>query len=96
MIQYCDAVCNLYTTCTTFVDPAMIIAALTGARKTNFDQIVIAGFSLMAATQVFVTTLLAVKIYYASVSLRQLSRVSTKNLSTYSDLMWMLVESGMW
>ncbi|KAF7316000.1 hypothetical protein MIND_00117300 [Mycena indigotica] len=91
-----EVACNLYSIITTFVNPSLIIKSLMGTRSNSFDQVVIAGFSLMAATQLVVTTLLAIKIYSASQSLRKLSRVATtgRNLSTYSDIIWMLVESG--
>ncbi|KAF7313000.1 hypothetical protein MKEN_00984900 [Mycena kentingensis (nom. inval.)] len=85
--------CNLYSIITTFVNPAFIVLSLK-TKNNSFADVVVAGFSLMAATQVLVTVLLAVKIWMAARDLRKVSRGGGRGLATYSSLLWMLVESG--
>jgi len=87
--------CTLYGALTTITDPAKIIQATT-TRKSPLAQVVTAGFAMTAATQIFVTTLLAAKIYSATRSFGQFSqsRGTPKRNSAYSGILWMLVESG--
>ncbi|KAJ6562397.1 hypothetical protein B0H19DRAFT_1259972 [Mycena capillaripes] len=94
LLASASVACTQYAIITTFLDPALILRSTQGGRNNGFSQVVTAGFALTGATQILVTILLALKIYTATRSLRQLSRGSKKHISTYSDLMWMLVESG--
>ncbi|KAF7322210.1 hypothetical protein MKEN_00745700 [Mycena kentingensis (nom. inval.)] len=79
--------CNLYSIGMTFAHPAVIVASLTTGRRNAFAQVVVAGFALMAATQVLVTVLLAARIYFVTRHLDKPSR-------GYSSVLWLLVESG--
>ncbi|CAK5267571.1 unnamed protein product [Mycena citricolor] len=86
--------CTQYGGLVTFINPAKIIAQqkATKAGKTSVvSQVVTAGFSLTAATQLLVTLLLAFKIYTAT---RSIGQLSDRKASRYSSLIWTLVESG--
>jgi hypothetical protein len=90
-----DVACAQYGALNTFIDPAKILQATTGGRKSPLAQVVTAGFSMMATTQILVTTLLAVKIYMATRGLAHVSRGTQKRDSAYSGVLWMIVESGL-
>ncbi|KAJ7438341.1 hypothetical protein FB451DRAFT_166474 [Mycena latifolia] len=93
LLALASEACTLYSSLSTFIDPEMILLReLAGRNHPNaLTNLVTAGFSMTAATQLLVTTLLAVRIYTATLSIRQLSK---KPESVYTGVMWMLVESG--
>ncbi|KAJ7662012.1 hypothetical protein DFH06DRAFT_363763 [Mycena polygramma] len=83
--------CNLYGSVETFANPSIILRTSADHRAaTALTNVVTAGFSMTAATQVLVTTLLAVKIYTATLAIGKLNKSSQR----YTGVMWMLVESG--
>ncbi|KAJ7216244.1 hypothetical protein C8J57DRAFT_1396540 [Mycena rebaudengoi] len=83
--------CNLYGAVNTFANPSIILRS-SGHHQaaSTLTSMVTAGFSMTAATQVLVTTLLAVKIYTATLAIGKLNKGSQR----YTGVMWMLVESG--
>ena len=78
---YAPYSCNFYGTGITFTAPQKLAAE---GRFATLTHVVSAGFSMTAATQLLVTTLIAWKIWWSS---RGLSR-------RYMGIVWMLVESG--
>ncbi|KAJ7706344.1 hypothetical protein B0H17DRAFT_1036834 [Mycena rosella] len=82
--------CTQYAGLITFIDPAVVLREQANGEDV-VSKVVTAGFAMTAATQLLVTLLLAVRIYTASRSIRQLSGNRKTN---YSGVMWMLVESG--
>ncbi|KAJ7662082.1 hypothetical protein DFH06DRAFT_1325400 [Mycena polygramma] len=81
--------CNIYGAVTPIANPAVVLRTNHKASYT-LTNVVTAGFSMTAATQILVTTLLAVKIYTTTLAIGDLSKSSQR----YTGIMWMLVESG--
>ncbi|KAF7350378.1 hypothetical protein MVEN_01342600 [Mycena venus] len=82
--------CNLYGAVNTFANPSIILRAGNHKAASTLTNMVTAGFSMTAAIQLLVTTLLAVKIYIATLSIGKFTTSSQR----YTGVMWMLVESG--
>ncbi|KAJ7218968.1 hypothetical protein B0H12DRAFT_1152909 [Mycena haematopus] len=80
--------CNLYGAVNTFANPSIILRSDAHPQAASIlTNMVTAGFSMTAAIQLLVTTLLAVKIYTATLAIG-------KSNNKYTGVMWMLVESG--
>ncbi|KAJ6568243.1 hypothetical protein DFH09DRAFT_1313708 [Mycena vulgaris] len=90
LLAFASQGCTLYAALVTIVDPTVILREAANGSDI-VSQVVTAGFSMSATTQLLVTSLLAGRIYTASRSIGQLSGNRRTN---YSGVMWMLVESG--